>query len=42
MAGHDGDGPGGERPYVVVSADAHAAPDTLDEYLSYVDPAHRE
>jgi predicted TIM-barrel fold metal-dependent hydrolase len=42
MAGHDGDGPGRERPYVVVSADAHAAPDTLDEYLSYVDPAHRE
>jgi len=30
------------QPYVVVSADAHAAPDTLDEYLSYVDPAHRE
>ncbi len=30
------------RPYVVVSADAHAAPDTLDEFLSYVDPAHRE
>jgi predicted TIM-barrel fold metal-dependent hydrolase len=29
------------RPYVVVSADAHAAPDTLDEYLSYVDPDHR-
>jgi predicted TIM-barrel fold metal-dependent hydrolase len=30
------------KPYVVVSADAHAAPDTLDEFLSYVDPAHRE
>jgi predicted TIM-barrel fold metal-dependent hydrolase len=29
-------------PYVVVSADAHAAPDDLDEFLSYVDPAHRE
>jgi predicted TIM-barrel fold metal-dependent hydrolase len=29
------------KPYVVVSADAHAAPDTLDEYLSYVDPDHR-
>ncbi len=41
MAAHDGDGPEG-RPYVVVSADAHAAPDTLDQYLSYVDPAHRE
>jgi predicted TIM-barrel fold metal-dependent hydrolase len=27
--------------YVVVSADAHAAPDDLDEFLSYVDPAHR-
>ena len=42
MAVHDGDGPDPGRPYVVVSADAHAAPDTLDEYLSYVDPAHRE
>ena len=30
------------RPYVVVSADAHAAPDTLEEFLSYVDPADRE
>ena len=30
------------RPYVVVSADAHAAPDDLDAFLSYVDPAHRE
>ena len=30
------------RPYVVVSADAHAAPDTLDEFLSYVDPGHRQ
>jgi predicted TIM-barrel fold metal-dependent hydrolase len=29
-------------PYVVVSADAHAAPDDLDQFLSYVDPAHRE
>ena len=42
MAVHDGDDPDPGRPYVVVSADAHAAPDTLDEYLSYVDPAHRE
>jgi len=42
MAAHeDGDLRTG-RPYVVVSADAHAAPDTLDEFLSYVDPAHRE
>jgi predicted TIM-barrel fold metal-dependent hydrolase len=30
------------RPYVVVSADTHAAPDDLDEFLSYVDPADRE
>jgi predicted TIM-barrel fold metal-dependent hydrolase len=29
-------------PYVVVSADAHAAPDDLDHFLSYVDPADRE
>jgi predicted TIM-barrel fold metal-dependent hydrolase len=27
---------------VVVSADAHAAPDTLTEFLSYVDPDHRQ
>ena len=30
------------RNYVVVSADAHAAPDNLDQFLSYVDPADRE
>ncbi len=30
------------RPYIVVSADAHAAPDDLDQFLSYVDPAYRE
>ena len=30
------------RPYVVVSADAHAAPDDLEHFLSYVDPARRE
>jgi predicted TIM-barrel fold metal-dependent hydrolase len=31
------------RPaYVVVSADTHAAPDDLEQFLSYVDPAHRE
>jgi predicted TIM-barrel fold metal-dependent hydrolase len=29
-------------PYVVVSADAHAAPDDLDVFLSYVDPDERE
>ena len=29
------------RPYVVVSADTHAAPDDLDHFLSYVDPRHR-
>jgi predicted TIM-barrel fold metal-dependent hydrolase len=28
--------------YIVVSADAHAAPDDLDELLTYVDPGHRE
>jgi predicted TIM-barrel fold metal-dependent hydrolase len=27
---------------VVVSADAHAAPDDLDQFLGYVDPAHRQ
>ena len=42
MAAHDEKVPLTGRPYVVVSADAHAAPDTLDEFLSYVDPAHRE
>ena len=30
------------RNYVVVSADTHASPDSLDHFLSYVDPAHRE
>jgi hypothetical protein len=30
------------KNYVVVSADAHASPDDLDQFLSYVDPAHRE
>src|SRR6516164_2641774 len=30
------------RNYVVVSADTHASPDSLDEFLSYVEPAHRE
>ena len=30
------------RNYVVVSADTHASPDSLDHFLSYVDPAQRE
>jgi len=30
------------RNYVVVSADAHASPDSLEHFLSYVDPADRE
>jgi predicted TIM-barrel fold metal-dependent hydrolase len=30
------------RPYVVVSADTHAAPADLDTFLSYVDPAFRD
>ena len=30
------------KNYVVVTADAHAAPDDLDQFLSYVDPTHRE
>jgi predicted TIM-barrel fold metal-dependent hydrolase len=42
MAAQSGDGLLTGRPYVVVSADAHAAPDTLEQYLSYVDPAHRQ
>jgi predicted TIM-barrel fold metal-dependent hydrolase len=37
-----GDGLTSGKPYVVVSADAHASPDDLDQFLSYVDPAHRE
>ena len=37
-------GPGAERErsYVVVSSDTHASPATLDEFVSYVDPAVRE
>ena len=42
MTVHGRDAPSALPPYVVVSADAHAAPDTLEEFLSYVDPAHRE
>jgi predicted TIM-barrel fold metal-dependent hydrolase len=30
------------RNYVVVSADTHTSPDSLDQFLSYVDPADRE
>ncbi len=33
--------PGNDRTganYVVVSADTHAAPDDMDQFLSYVDP----
>lgn len=37
----DGEAHGG-RPYVVVSADAHAAPDDLDQFLSYVEPTMRD
>ncbi len=33
---------GAGRPYVVVSADTHAAPDDLETFLSYVDPAQRD
>lgn len=29
------------KPYIVVSADTHAAPDSLDHFLSYVDPTFR-
>jgi predicted TIM-barrel fold metal-dependent hydrolase len=28
--------------YVVVSSDAHAAPDSLEDFLGYVDPKHRD
>jgi predicted TIM-barrel fold metal-dependent hydrolase len=30
------------NPYVVVSADMHASPDSLEHFLSYVDPPDRE
>ena len=30
------------RNYIVVSADTHASPDSLEHFLSYVDPEHRE
>jgi len=29
------------RPYIVVSADTHAAPENIEKYLSYVDPGYR-
>ncbi|MGH9079292.1 MAG: hypothetical protein ACRDYE_04275, partial [Acidimicrobiales bacterium] len=37
-----GDGLESGRNYVVVSADAHAAPDSLEDFLGYVDPSHRD
>lgn len=37
-----GNGGGTGRNYVVVSADTHAAPESLDVFLSYVDPKHRD
>ena len=42
MTGPEGGSNRARPPYVVVSADAHAAPDDLDQFLDYVDPAHRE
>ena len=30
------------RNYIVVSTDTHASPRDLDQYLAYVDPAHRD
>ena len=42
MPGDQNDGLRTGRNYVVVSADGHAAPDDLDQFLSYVDPGHRQ
>ncbi|MGH9091812.1 MAG: amidohydrolase family protein [Acidimicrobiales bacterium] len=42
MAAGTGGAPEAGRPYVVASADAHAAPDDLQQFLSYVDPGMRE
>jgi predicted TIM-barrel fold metal-dependent hydrolase len=42
VAGQQNEGLRTGRNYVVVSADAHAAPDDLDQFLSYVDPNERE
>jgi len=42
VTGPEGGSNRARPPYVVVSADAHAAPDDLDQFLDYVDPAHRE
>ncbi|HSZ37873.1 MAG TPA: hypothetical protein VK773_12345, partial [Acidimicrobiales bacterium] len=41
-AAGSGDGSMRGRNYVVVSADTHASPDSLEHFLSYVDPADRE
>ena len=42
--GGDANGPAERtgRNYIVVSADTHASPDSLEHFLSYVDPARRE
>jgi len=42
LPGDQNDGLRTGRNYVVVSADGHAAPDDLDQFLSYVDPGHRQ
>ncbi len=42
MAGGEANGLRTGKNYVVVSADAHAAPTDLEEFLSFVDPDHRE
>ncbi|HEY1990359.1 MAG TPA: amidohydrolase family protein [Acidimicrobiales bacterium] len=42
MTDHTAGGLRTGKNYVVVTADAHAAPDDLDQFLSYVDPSHRE
>ena len=42
LAGGEGNGLRTGKNYVVVSADAHAAPSDLDKFLSFVDPAHRQ
>jgi predicted TIM-barrel fold metal-dependent hydrolase len=41
MANPSGDSVSGPN-YIVVSADTHASPESLERYLSYVDPAHRD
>lgn len=42
MSGHPAEVYRTGEPYVVVSADTHAAPDDFDQFLSYVDPSYRE